>query len=82
LRVGAPGVDVRPVADGDAHDVQAGISDLLEILERDEGVPVRLECVVAALSTEFLAESLFVDDGPVGGAVGFEDGWCDEAGLC
>jgi len=57
-----PWLDVRPVTNRDTNEVEAGIADLLEVLEGDEVVPVRLEGIIAALFAELLAESPFVVD--------------------
>jgi hypothetical protein len=63
----------RPVTNGYPDHVEARFGDLLEILETDEAVPVRLQRVVAACFAELPAERPFVNDGPVVGAVGFEN---------
>ena len=74
----APRLDIGPVTDRDTDHVEAGVADLLEVLKRNEGVPVRFESVVAALLAELLAQGPFVNDGIVGSAVRFEDGGCNE----
>lgn len=79
LGEGPPRFHVGPVADRDADNVKAGVADLLKVLERNEGVPVGFERIVAGLLAELFAEGPFVDDGPVRSTVGLEDGGCDES---
>jgi hypothetical protein len=73
-----PWLDVGPVTNRDTNKVEAGIANLLEVLEGDEVVPMGLECIVAALLAELLAESPFVDDRVARIAVRLENGRSDE----
>jgi hypothetical protein len=44
-----------PIAYRYSNDIEAGILDLPEIVERDKAIPVRLQCVDAALVPKLLA---------------------------
>jgi hypothetical protein len=43
LCVRAPWIDVAPITDGNSDQIETGVLDLPEVIERDETVPVRLE---------------------------------------
>src|SRR5690242_8618086 len=73
LSEGAPWLDVGPVANRNTYHVEARVTNLLEVLERDKGIPVWLERIVTALLAKFLAEGPFVDYRPVGRRVRLED---------
>ena len=79
LRIGTPWLNVAPVADGNAYDVEARILDLPEVVERDEALPVVSQGLSAGFSTKLLAERPLVDDRPFARAVALEDGGRDEA---
>ena len=53
-------VDVGPIAHRDADSIEACVLDFLEVLERDEGVPVWFEYIEATLFAELLAERPFI----------------------
>jgi len=65
LRIGSPWIDVAPVSDGDADQIEASVLDLPKVVKRHKAVPVRLEDIGTALLTDLLTQSPFIDDGPV-----------------
>jgi hypothetical protein len=80
LRIWAPRVHVAPVSDRNAHQVEAGVLDLPEVVERRKAVPVGFEDVDTGLLSELLAQSPLIDDGPFCCAVTLEDRRRNEPG--
>lgn len=78
LCVGSPWSDVAPISDGNAYDVEAGVLDLPEVVERDKIVPMRLQNIRTGLLSDLLAQRPLIDDGRLGSTVALKDGRGDE----
>jgi hypothetical protein len=62
LNVRRPESVIRPVANGDAHHIEARLLDFVEVLPSHEGVPVLPEYAEGRILTKKLPEGIFVDD--------------------
>lgn len=79
LCIWTPGFHVGPVPNGNANDVEAGVLDLPEVVQRYKAVPMWFQCIIASLFAQLLAQGPFIVDLRIGAAILFEYGWSNEA---
>lgn len=78
LSIRSPWIDVAPVPNWNADQIEASFLDLPEVVKRHEAVPMRLEDIGTVLLADFLAQSPLIDDGPVVRAMTLKNGRCNE----
>jgi hypothetical protein len=62
LYIGGAESVIGPVADGDADEIEARLSNLIEVVPVYPRVPMRSQNLQSALLAELLPQSVFVDN--------------------